>query len=279
MHIVDYKHIHGTEQRPGYIAIPELDRVRPSARQFIELADLSIELDRPTAFLYVDGFTISQADTGLSRTCSGKYTPALKTGSSFVAHEWLQTFQNQEFVSHMNIIASTCAAGIQAVWEAQRLFDAKLVEDVIIIGGERTTDDTLRLFKELGISITCGDGFFFMHLRDSNDEDIHSPKWMYHHSQNPFHFTRESINKIKPLPGSVDYVKVHGTGTASNEEAEHDLYQYGKVLKYKPQIGHTQGVSALLETCMVLADDDIQGRILITANGLGGFFGAFMLCK
>ena len=162
MHIIDYKYIVGTEVREKHIAIPELDRYKSSVKQFINLAGLNIELDKPTAFIHVDGFSVSQAESGIGITPDNIYVPSIKLGSSYIMHEWIYTFKNKEYLKHANIVCSTCAAGIQALYEAQRLLNEGDVKEVIIIGGERTTDDTIRLFRELMIPISCGDGFFYM---------------------------------------------------------------------------------------------------------------------
>jgi len=276
MQIIDYKHIHGTELRPGYVAIPELHRYKSSVQQFIKLADLDIVLTKKTAFLYVDGFSVSQAESGICKPVNPAYQLALKTGSSYIAHEWAGTFKNKELLEKVDIISSTCAAGVQAIYEASELIYSTDIEEVIIIGGERTTDDTIRLFRELRIDVNCGDGFFYMRL--AAGEQISNINWKYVHNQNPFYFAKADIDKLKPVT-PVDYVKLHGTGTASNTEAESGIAELGKQIMYKHQIGHTQGISALLETCMVLSDDSIQGKIMVAANGLGGFYGSFILDK
>ena len=59
---------------------------------------------------------------------------------------------------------------------------------------------------------------------------------------------------------SITVVKTHGTGTQSNNRAERNslntlLPEY-VATSYKPQVGHTMGVSGLLETCLLL--DDIR---------------------
>lgn len=282
MYIIDYKFIKGTEPREGYVAIPELDRYKSSVQQFIKLAALDITLDKPTAFIYVDGFSTSQAESGIILTCPGKYLPAIKTGSSHIMHEWVYTFKGKEYLKAANIVSSTCASSLQAVYDANKLLRDTLIEEVIIIGGERTTEDTIRLFKELRIPISCGDGFFYMKL--SNDlRHIGKPTvthvdWKFTYQRNPFFFPRDVIDTIMPLY-PVDYVKLHGTGTASNIAAEAGLATLGIPLSYKPLIGHSQGVSCLLETCLVLDDESISGKVLVTANGLGGFYGAFTLIK
>jgi len=279
MQIVDYRYIKGTERRDKYIAIPELNRLKPSARQFIALASIDIVLSQPTAFLYIEGFSIAQSDCGLNPVDTKNYMPSLKAGSSYIAHEWVQSFKNKEHLVRLDLLSGTCAAGIQAVYEADRLLNEGKVKEVIIIGGERTTPDTIRLFKELGIRIMCGDGLVYMRLtKQEGGMQIVAPEWKFAYSQNPFSFTEESLNTLIPYY-NVDYVKLHGTGTKSNTNAEAGLAKIATNVTYKDEIGHTQGVSALLETCMVIDDDSIEGNILVTANGVGGFYGAFSLLK
>ena len=91
-------------------------------------------------------------------------------------------------------------------------------------------------------------------------------------------FPQEVLDTLAP-DHPVDFVKLHGTGTASNTLAENNLAALGIPVVYKNIIGHTQGVSSLLETCMVLDDPEISGNILVTANGLGGWYGCFTLIK
>lgn len=279
MQIIDYKFFKGTEVRDSYVAIPQLNRLKPSTRQFANLANLDIILTQPTAFLYIEGFSIAQSESGLHPVTVKNYMPALKGGSSYVAHEWIKTFKNVEHLVKVDLLSGTCAAGVQAIYEANRLLSENVVKEVIIIGAERTTPDTIRLFKELGISILCGDGFAYMRLvRGYGDNHIFNSSWKFAYNPNLFSFTKETIDKIKPAY-RVDYVKLHSTGTKSNTEAELGIAKLGKNISYKHLIGHTQGVSALLETCMVLDDESIQGSILVSANGAGGFYGAFTLIK
>jgi len=276
MQIIDFVYAHGTEAREGYIAIPELDRYKSSVLQFIKLSKLNIELTRPTAFLYLDGFSMSPSESGLNTTNVENYSPIIKSGAAYIAHEWVYTFKGKEYLRKVDIISSTCAAGIQALYEANRMLKEGYVEEVIIIGGERTTNDTMRLFKELRIPVTCGDGFIYMKLQKG--KGISDIKWKYAYNRNPFMFSREVIDTLIPnYP--VDFVKLHGTGTQANTAAEAGIAKIASPITYKSGIGHTQGISALLETAMVLFDPSIKGKVLVTANGLGGFYGAFTLDK
>lgn len=275
MQIIDYSYLHGTSIRDGIVHIPELIRDKPATPQFIELACLNIELTAPTAFIYIAGTQVDQSESGLTKS-TDVYCPAIKNTTPYVAHQWASTFKNIEFLTSMEVVNGTCASAIHAIHKAHQIFREGIVMHVIIIGHERITPDTVRLFKELGIKITCGDGFVYMKL--GKGIDISKPVWNWAYNSNPFTFTRETLDNLIPTY-KVGYVKLHHTGTASNTLAETGLAQLATPLSYKHQIGHTQGISALLETCLILDDPMIRGRILVVANGLGGYYGSFTLTK
>jgi len=257
--------------------IPELNRNKPATPQFIEMANLNVVLDRPTAFICVESAPVHQSEAGLCKG-NGKYQPAIKGLSPYVAHQWASSFKNTEWLTSMEVTNGTCASAIQAIHRADQILMDPIgdAEEVIIIGHERISPDTVRMFKELCIDVTCGDGFVYMRL--TRGIDISKPVWKWAYNENPFVFTAETLNTLIP-DYRIGYVKLHGTGTPSNEAAEADLATLATPLRYKPVVGHTQGISALLETCLILDDPKIRGRILVTANGLGGYYGAFTLTK
>ena len=59
-------------------------------------------------------------------------------------------------------------------------------------------------------------------------------------------------------PESIDIIKTHGTGTEVNNQSEKAAIEkvfnmkYCVATSYKPTIGHTMGVSGLLETCLLV---------------------------
>lgn len=277
MQIIDYQYLTGTNADKGYVAITELVRNKPATPQFIELMDLKIELTEPTAFVYIAGTQIDQSESGLNKG-TGTYFPALKSATTYVAHQWASTFKNIELLTCMEIVNGTCASAIHAIYRAHEIIMDPLnpAKHVIIIGHERTTQETIRLFKELGIKVICGDGFVYMKL--DMGFVISKPRWCWAYNENPFMFTRETLDKLIP-DYKVGYVKLHGSGTPSNDEAERGLELLATPLRYKSAIGHTQGISALLETCLILDDPTIRGRIIVVANGLGGYYGSFTLTK
>lgn len=67
----------------------------------------------------------------------------------------------------------------------------------------------------------------------------------------------------------IEVIKTHGTGTKSNNQAEktaiESLFTNFKATSLKPTIGHTMGVSGLLETCLLM-DTLCDGYIPAIAN-------------
>jgi 3-oxoacyl-(acyl-carrier-protein) synthase len=65
-----------------------------------------------------------------------------------------------------------------------------------------------------------------------------------------------ALEVARATPDEISVVKTHGTGTRSNNAAERRAIE--KIVpnfvatSYKPTIGHTMGVSGLLETCLLL---------------------------
>lgn len=275
MRIIDYHYLTGTSVRDKIVHIPELDRNKPATPQFIELSKLYVKLECPTAFICIDGTNVHQSEAGLSKGID-QHVVAIKGTSPYVAHQYASVFENKEYLVSMETVDGTCASAIKAVYRANEIITSGKAKEVIIIGHERITPDTVRLFRELGVPLTCGDGFVYMRLGEGHDISKVQWEWAYH--QNPFTFEKETLDKLIPAY-RIGYVKLHGTGTVSNTAAEAGLAQVATPLTYKKDIGHTQGISALLEACLVLDDPKIRGRILVTANGLGGYYGAFTLTK
>ena len=279
MQIVEYKYITPTIDRGEYIAIPELDRKDTTVNQFISITELKIPTNKPTGIILIEGFSIAQSESGIKPSKSEENVVTVKTGSSYALHKWIGQTTNPDNVVYATIVSSTCASGIEAIYVADKLLNKGVCEEVVIIGSERTTEDTISLFKELRIPVVCGDGFVYMKLAKGDYVNtITKPRWLYSYNKNPFVFRKQTLNNL--IPNSpVDYIKLHGTGTKANDLAESDLEKIALPLKYKCIIGHTQGISSLIETCLVLSDKSIFGNILVVANGFSGFYGSFILNK
>ncbi len=115
-----------------------------------------------------------------------------------------------------------------------------------------------------------------------------------------------ALNRAGLAPADVDLIKTHGTGTASNDEAEggalRDVFGTEFVAtSYKPSIGHSLGASGLLELTLALheardgtiseianrTEDDScfisvpytkpVSRILGLSSGMGNIYAAALL--
>jgi 3-oxoacyl-(acyl-carrier-protein) synthase len=66
-------------------------------------------------------------------------------------------------------------------------------------------------------------------------------------------------------PWTIRTIKTHGTGTRSNNQAEkaaiESVFSDFVATSYKQRVGHTMGVSGLLESCVLL--DDILKRKIV----------------
>jgi len=275
MKVLSYKYI-----KPNEDGIVEgLDRQGYMTPQYIEMMrDYldTIELKGKCAFLYAGGamVTASEArnaeDKMIYREHEKKSTSVIKELAAYSMHKWIGSINGRANIRYANVNANTCASSMHSLYEASKLLDDGY-DEVIIVVEEKTAYNTLRIFDEHGINIKVGEGCVVIHLGKAKtpaDEDITDCKWEYEYNRNPFGVTDTGYARII---SECDMIKPHGTGTDNNEAAE----QYGDIpqLRYKEKYGHTQGVSGLLEVCMVM-DEDVSGRVLCISSGLGGFYGS-----
>lgn len=277
MKVLSYKYLLPEED----LLVKNLDRDAYMSTTYIELVrDYidSVKLKGKVAFLYVGGATLSSSesriskDLGLFRESTRNSTICIKELSSYSMHKWIGSFKDRDTIKYANINANTCASSMYSLYEASKLLDEDF-DEVIIVAEEKTSYNTLRIFHEHNIELKVGEGLAIIHL--TKGDDITDCKWSYEYNRNPFAVTKEGYNTIYT---ESDYINPHGTYTEANEEAEKELCRDTKQLRYKDRIGHTQGVSGLLELCLVL-DEDIKGKVLCVASGLGGFYGSCIINK
>ena len=119
--------------------------------------------------------------------------------------------------------------------------------------------------------------------------------------------TRGALKLAEVSPAEIDVIKTHGTGTKSNNQAEgaaiRRIFGHGGFVatSYKQVIGHTMGVSGLLETCLLIDNmahgfvpaipnrtqedncflsydaDAPEGAILSLAAGMGNVYSAAVM--
>ena len=282
MYVRDYSYILPTVDCGDHKEIEGVSREDYLFNCYID--KFNIALDRPTAIIYAAGVGISQSEardvTSINERYTGsvnyqKSTMVVREISAYMLHKWIGSM-NSEHVVYATVNSNTCASSMHAIYEAEQLLKAGVVEEVVVIAEERTSFNTIRIFKEHSIPLVVGDGIAVMRFWNEEGPEVTDCKWGYRYDRNPFGVSEEGYKSV--CSDNWDYVKIHGTGTGNNSAAE-EWIPIDKRVEYKSQIGHTQGASALIELCMALDDDKLTGRIQCLASGLGGFYGGCVLCK
>ena len=284
MRIIDYSYIKPTIYKGDHYEIEGISRDGYATPQFIDMCK-QIELTKPTAVIYASGAGLSQSESREIVDISSRYvgsvplnksTALIKELSAYSVHKWIGSMKHNELVVYANVSGTTCASSMHSLWEAERLLKEGVADEVIIIAEERTSFNTIRIFKEHSIPLIVGDGFAYVRLSLTGDgPEISETKWAYSYDRNPFGTTEYGYGLVD---NEAEFVKLHGTSTGNNDTAE-NRFADRPTIKYKPEIGHTQGVSALLELCMLLEDNRYVGRILCVASGLGNWYGSCILHK
>ena len=287
MFVIDYFYKVPTVDKNDHIEIEGINREDYATDQYRRIAP-TIKLTKPTAVLYAGGASISQSENRNASNVPDKYAGTvsyqdsqifIKEINAYSMHKWIGDMKNNEFVVYASINGNSCASSMYSLYEAERLLNNDEVEEVIIIAEERTSFNTIRIFKEHYIPLTVSDGLAIVRLSKSdngNNIEITDTKWKYEWNRNPFGVTKKGYLTID---NKTDMVKLHGTGTPANNKAEEVLTTNKDSINYKSKIGHSQGASALLELCMAIDDENAKGDILCVASGLGGFYGSCILHK
>lgn len=282
MKVLSYKYLLPNESG----IIPELDRSGYMTPQYISLVQeylSTVTLSGKVAFLYAAGVVLlaSEArntkDKQIYRERALDSSICIKELAAYSIHKWIGSFNGKENIQYANINANTCASSMFSLYEAEQLLNQGF-DQVVIVAEEKTSYNTIRVFDEHKIDLKIGEGLAIIHLgkaTDPADEDITDCQWSYEYNRNPFGVTSTGYSAVFT---ETDYINPHGTGTSINEDAENAVYGSIEQLRYKGQIGHTQGVSGLIEVCMVL-DENIQGNVLCVSSGLGGFYGSCIIRK
>lgn len=279
MKVLSYKYIKPNDSgiveglhRSGYMTPQYIKMVKEYIR--------SIYLNKATAVLYAGGATLPSSESRQTINKNGYREDLYESGlvirelSAYQMHKWIGELNGREYIQYANINGNTCASSMYSLYEAEQLLTNNIVDEVLIIAEEMTSYNTLRIFDEMNIDLKVGEGLAIIHLsKDGND--ITNCKWKYLYDKNPFGVSSDGYANVW---SDCDIVNPHGTGTVNNEAAEQIVIGHKPQLRYKENIGHTQGVSGLLEVCMVL-DEHIEGNVLCLSSGLGGFYGSCIIHK
>lgn len=276
MKVLSYKYIKPNED--GIVA--ELDRHGYMTTQYIDMMYdyvTGLELKGKVAVLYAAGAVVTASEArnyskeNLYREPTKESSIVIRELAAYSMHKWIGMMKGRENVRYANINGNTCASSMHSLYEAEQLLNNGF-DEVVIIAEEKTAANTLRIFDEHSIDLKVGEGCVIMHL--GCGEGISQCKWEYEYNRNPFGVTESGYSKVV---SQCDYINPHGTGTENNELAE-SIYGDMPQIRYKEQYGHTQGVSGLIEVCMVL-DSDVRGDVLCVSSGLGGFYGSCIVHK
>lgn len=204
----------------------------------------------------------------------------IKSQSSVAAWSWAKRIPDISFVT---INANTCASSMYSIFEAWQAIHSGALDEAIVIAEEWTEPLELLMFKQMGIDIVCGEGFCMLHFASLCDQplaEIESVCFRWLAESSPFGVSEEGYRSVMSLVVDegemIDGVKMHASGTSANDIVETtavtQMFPSAKTLEYKSRIGHTQGISSALELAMMVGDG-IEGKWLINAAGLGGFYG------
>ena len=291
MYIDSYKYIVADTEHEKYKSISGISRDKYMTSQYTKLlkdyiATLDSGYDK-VAVLYAGGATIHQAEARQiperieesNPHISINYSTAVvKETLSYMMHKWIGMLPCKNNVVYANINGNACASSMHSLYEAEQLLNNKTVDSVIIIAEEKTAFNTIRIFKEHSINITPSDGVVVMKLSNNKSNlEITDTKWAFSYSGSPFYSSKEGYDRITTK--GCDYVNPHATGTIQNAEAESEMIGTTECVNLKDKIGHAQGVSGILELCIIADDEGISGSVLCAASGIGNFYGSCVLHK
>jgi len=290
MYIDSYKYITADYVNDGYKSIEGIVRDKYMTTQYTKLLRKYISNMKTTgrvAVLYAGGALVSnsearQASSNLieryNKIPINMSTALVKETSSYMMHKWISMMTFKEDIVYANINGNACASSIHSMYEAEKLLTDCTVDEVIIIAEERTAFNTIRIFEEHGINVTPSDGVVVMKLSNNKSNlEVTDTKWAFSYSGSPFYSSSNGYDMVDTK--GCDYVNPHGTGTSQNMEAEANMTDGMPTILLKDKIGHAQGVSGILELCVVADDEFIKGKILCAASGIGNFYGSCVLNK
>lgn len=205
----------------------------------------------------------------------------IKSQHATFTHKIAYTIGN---ISDVRFNSNTCASGMYALHEAQMLLNNGY-DEVIIYAEEWVESIEIELFRQLGLSMALGDAFAYVVLtNEPTDMEISETAVAFTYDNHPMKFNSSGYQKVlQNVPKRVDIFKPHFSGNPQSDVEEIDALQvleidYGTLVSYKQRIGHTQGVSALIEMAMLIEEKEFNTALLI-ASGMGGFYGSAVLTK
>jgi len=260
-----------------------LDRDKYMTGEYLRLAKeylSGLDLKGKSAFLFAGGPVVHHSEGRNVKNLLPYGEIAIKSQAGYSTYRIIRSIKAD--FSYASINGNTCASSMFSLYEAYNLLHKEGYDNVVIFAGDMVEESQLEVFKQLNIDITCGDGMAIAVLSKEGDgiASIDNVAWTWHMDPSPMTVTPEGYgNLLKKLDTTnINVVKPHGTGTDRNDTAEDiAIAQAGldhiPTRRFKQDIGHTQGASALLELLLSLEELDKGKKVLCLASGLGGFYG------
>lgn len=283
MKIKSYKYTIASENRDGRAVIEGIDRNKYTCQvipEDIKEYMKSIRSTGKTALLIAGGPAIHHSDARNVNGLAVEGIVAVKSQIGYNMYSIAKYFECD--IDYVSINANTCASSMYCVYEAKRLMSEGYT-DVIIVAVDMVDDTQELLFKQLGISLICGDCVVVAHLtKDEGIASIDDVVWTWNNDKSPMSVSSEGYKKVvnSLCTYGVDLIKTHGSGTDRNTMEEHKAIEHieCRKIEYKSEIGHTQGASSIVEICMMLDREEFT-KAMVLASGLGGFYGGCIVSK
>ena len=283
MKIKSYKYTIASENRDGRAVIEGIDRNKYTCQvipEDIKEYMKSIRSTGKTALLIAGGPAIHHSDARNVNGLAVEGIVAVKSQIGYNMYSIAKYFECD--IDYVSINANTCASSMYCVYEAKRLISEGYT-DVIIVAVDMVDDTQELLFKQLGISLICGDCVVVAHLtKDEGIASIDDVVWTWNNDKSPMSVSSEGYKKVvnSLCTYGVDLIKTHGSGTDRNTMEEHKAIEHieCRKIEYKSKIGHTQGASSIVEICMMVDREEFS-RAVVLASGLGGFYGGCIVSK
>lgn len=276
MFLHNYKYVVGTEHDGKSLLIPNINRDAISYLALKEHLNEYVQELAPTgskqALVYIGGTLQQHSDVRNVKGTCRDYGIVIKTLVGNSIYAIARMFPKWDF-EYVVTDGQTCASGLSSICTAKDLIN-KGFTDVVLYGVDLVEASQVLMFEQIGANVTCGDGAVVLHFSNKESAvEVGQTELLWNKDKSPMSVSKEGYGKLlSRFSNDYDIVKAHGSGTDANTEAELGAIGEDKrVVEYKSEIGHTQGLSGAIELCMLLEREKFN-KALVLASGLGGFY-------